>query len=330
MTVKAIDIGYGNVKYVTGRKGGEVQCAHFPSVAPPSSGRDFGAGVATKKDVVKVCVGDSLYIVGPDASLSLPGGKSGRKLIRDYPETDGYLALARGALAYAGDREIDLLVTGLPVNYHAAYRDKLESKLAGEHAYPDGSSIVVKKAWAVPQPIGGFVHYAIQSGLFDELRETHCLVIDVGFFTVDWLVCRGLKVLDERSGSVAGGMSKILSRVAEEISAATGEAFADINRVDAALRQGGKLEWYGRPYELKKFLPKCKPVFDEVMEAIMESVGTLDDIASVILVGGGTAHYLEPLRAICHRNPLLVPDEGIYANVRGFYEIGERRAKRHG
>ena len=160
MTVKAIDIGYGNVKYVTGRKGGEVQCAHFPSVAPPSSGRDFGAGVAAKKDAVRVCVGDSLYIVGPDASLSLPGGKSGRKLIRDYPETDGYLALARGALAYAGGREIDLLVTGLPVNYHAAYRDKLERK----HGKGKAKSLLAHR-------LGRAVYYMLQRNQVFDLNK---------------------------------------------------------------------------------------------------------------------------------------------------------------
>ena len=36
--VRAVDVGSGNTKFVTGVAGTEIRCASFPSVAYPSSG----------------------------------------------------------------------------------------------------------------------------------------------------------------------------------------------------------------------------------------------------------------------------------------------------
>ena len=38
LIVRAVDVGSGNTKFVTGVVGNEIRCASFPSVAYPSSG----------------------------------------------------------------------------------------------------------------------------------------------------------------------------------------------------------------------------------------------------------------------------------------------------
>ena len=38
LIVRAVDVGSGNTKFVTGVAGADVRCASFPSVAYPSSG----------------------------------------------------------------------------------------------------------------------------------------------------------------------------------------------------------------------------------------------------------------------------------------------------
>jgi plasmid segregation protein ParM len=328
--VRAIDVGYGNVKYTTGVDAeGKAVCGHFPAVAAVASGRDIGAGVSAKKDVVTVAAGGNNYLVGPDALLSLKSEMNGRVLSRDYPETDRYLALARGALAYMDCKQIDLLVTGLPVAYLGDYKGRLENRLAGEHQYPDGRTVIVRKAWAIPQPLGGYLQYAIESRS-ETIKDSNCLVVDAGFFTVDWLVCRGLKVIDERSGSLPGGMSKLLARMAEAVSEQVGEPFSDINRLDEALRNGGVLQWYGQPLDIKPFTPRFRPEIDEAVEAILASVGSMNDIGSVLLVGGGAGQFQAGLKQVCRRNPLSVADDGMFANVRGFHLAGAARVQNNG
>jgi len=36
--VRALDVGFGHTKFVVAADGGEVRCAHFPSVAYPTEG----------------------------------------------------------------------------------------------------------------------------------------------------------------------------------------------------------------------------------------------------------------------------------------------------
>ena len=285
MTVAAIDLGYGNVKFTKGRNGQVIECDHFPSVAPISSGIDIGSEALSKKDVARVEVGGVEYIVGRDAMLSLKGS-SGRVLSTDYPERDVYLALAHGALAYMGQSKIDMLVTGLPVNYYRQYREKLNERLTGLHKFPDGREVEIDRAWVIPQPVGGFLNYAMQSGVYGSLRESNCLVIDIGFFTVDWLVCRGLKVIDERSGSVPGGMSKLLESLASIVGNELGEPFDDINRLDIALNNRNQLDWYGKKFDFSHLMSKVDPIINSACESISSSVGTLSDIAKVVVVGG--------------------------------------------
>lgn len=328
--VRSIDVGYGNTKYVLGPEGKGFACDHFPSVAAVKGHRDIGSGVVSRKDVVQVVADGGEFLVGRDADLVLGARQSGRVLHRDYPETAAYLALARGALAYMKQPMIDLLVTGLPVDYHAAYKERLTERLAGRHEYPDGSVVTVAQAWVIPQPIGGFIDYAIGHHCYQDLKETLCLVVDVGYFTLDWVVCRGLKVLDERSGSVPGGVSLWLDKLAQAVSEELQEPFRDLGRLDQAVRRGGRLDWYGRPYTFTHLLPKAAAAIEEALQALRNGVGAFDDIGRVIVVGGGAAHYGDALRAVCRRNPLVVVEDGIYANVRGFAIAGEERVAKHG
>jgi plasmid segregation protein ParM len=329
MIIRAVDVGYGNVKYTIRRDSVNILCGHFPAVAPLSTGSDIGNGVTARRDIFRVNVGNTEYLVGNDAVSSLRLD-TGRVLSAEYPETSQYLALVYGALAYMNVPEIDYLVTGLPVEYFKQYREKLAARLVGSHAFPDGRHIKVKKASIIPQPIGGFLNYAVGNNLYDGLRESNCLIIDVGFFTVDWLVCKGIKVIDERSGSVSLGVSRVLELLANAISNDRDKRFSDINRLDQALRHGHKIEIAGKPYDFNHLLQKVTPVIDNACLRISGSVGDMDDISTVVLVGGGAQLYLEGVRKICKQNPLVVVDDAIYANVRGFMIAEERGAQRNG
>lgn len=329
MTVGAIDIGYGTVKYTRGKRGLAIACGHIPAVAPVYRGIDYGGKVLVQKEVLQVRVGNADYIVGPDAPLSLKQDR-GRILTADYTERDVYLALLRGALGYMKQSHYALLVTGLPVSLYQQHRDKLAARLEGDHPYPNGDTVTIERAWVIPQPVGGFLYYATEFGSYSTLREANCLVIDVGFYTVDWLVCRGLKVIEERSGSIAGGLSKLLEALALELSHALGESFEDINRLDTALNADQKLDWYGTPIDFKHLLPKVEPIIESALATMASSVGTLSDIVKVIVVGGGAKRYLPVIRKLCRPHAIAEVNESIYANVRGYFIAGEKRIADHG
>jgi len=333
MLVCAIDVGYGNVKF-SRTENGMTRYDHFPSIAALSlHDGEVGDGVTARKDIIPVTVGNESYRVGKDAALALPANESGRILNPDYHKSNPYLALFRGALGYMGKpRVIDLLVTGLPVEHFLSGGERgiLEARITGEHAFPDGSSVLIKQGWAIPQPVGGFLQHAWSTGVYDELRESLCLVVDCGFGTVDWVVSKGLKVTWERSGSVPGGLSQPLTRLAKAISDEQDGVFVDIDLLDAAVRGGRKIDLFGSPYDFGHLLPKVMPMMDQVANSLLDRVGRLSDISAVVLVGGGAPLYLESIRKICPRNRLVLVDEALYANVKGYLLAGERRIKTHG
>ncbi|KAK0039482.1 PRTRC system protein D [Biomphalaria pfeifferi] len=96
--VRAIDVGFGNTKYVTGASGGKVSLASFPSLGVRSTDDD-NAGVGSKRKTVMVPVGGFFYEVGPEIELGAQRHRS-RHQHDGFTETDEYRALMAGALHY--------------------------------------------------------------------------------------------------------------------------------------------------------------------------------------------------------------------------------------
>ena len=331
--VAAVDIGYGNTKYVVPSDSGELRCELFPSVAVlDNTVRNHTDDFSARQNITLVTVNGAQYKVGPDAVLSVSPHDTGRVLTNEYSTTDRYMALYLGALSNIGRKTIDLLVTGLPVQHYRSksMREHLEGRLSEEHHYPNGDRITVKKAKVVSQPLGGFAHYALSGKNYTELKDSFSIVCDVGFFTVDWICVKGFQIIDERSGSVAMGVSQLLNALAQEIAVDCGEPFGDINRLDDSMRNGYKFSRYGMEYSYKHLLPKVMPKLDHACEALAASVGTMDDIGSVILVGGGAKYYVNSIRRVCKKNAIVTADDALYANVRGFYGIGLKSASAQG
>ena len=114
MTVRAVDVGYGNTKYVTGISGDEIRCASFPSLAYPFP-RDPSATLgADRRKTVAIPIGGMFYEVGPDVMLAADAFRASQ-MHDGYIDTPEYLALTRGALRMMKVDTIDLLVVGLPV-----------------------------------------------------------------------------------------------------------------------------------------------------------------------------------------------------------------------
>lgn len=328
MPVRAIDVGYGNVKYCQGETEGQLLCGHFPSIASLFTGMDRGAGVMSTRDLIEVESGNSRYLVGRDSIDTLSARDDrGRTLLASYIDMPQHLALLRGALAYIGDLHIELLVSGLPVSYFAQDKERLAERLRGEHRFPEGRIITVRDAWVIPQPVGGFISYFMDSGQLGNLEDLKSLTIDVGYYTVDWLVCRGLKMQEERSGSTTGGMSLILEKLAELISVDRQARLSDTHLIDTGIRNGFRTRIQGQPYDFSHLIPKMDDHITAVMQSVAKSVGSLDDIDVIVLVGGGASCYQKIARKLLNNRDIIVPGDSLYANVKGFYLAGQQRRR---
>lgn len=323
--IKAIDVGYGNVKYTSLLVGNEIQCGLFPALAPQAThGPDLALGLLQKPNTAVVEVEGIFYVVGKDARLS-QDATHGRILDPDYSMTDTHMALIRGALFFMGEHEIDMLVLGLPVNTHAKYHEALAKRVIGVHPVPfknGKKECLVKNVRVLPQPIGAFFDYTSQCGTYDKMRAQMNLLVDVGYYTLDWVVATGTKVNSARTGATNGGMSAVLRAIADSVGRELNEMITDTSSIETALINGVNPIFYGDEFEIADHLRHGRAKADAFINTLATKVGESYDIANIIMTGGGASFFKESLQAKFPRHKIITTGDPIYANVRGFYRAG--------
>jgi len=325
--VRSIDVGYRNTKFtVSGSADRDVNCRLFPSRAPLATAVDLSGGVLDHIDTVAVAAEGNSYQVGPDVELAL-ATHNAPVLHKNFTGTPEYLALVHGAIHYMDVPHLDLLVAGLPVSLLEAKATLVRERLQGTHEITHGRTVVVDRVLVLAQPIGGLINHALLQGTYDRLRTKINLIIDPGFLTLDWVVTKGIQPMPRRSGSFAGGMHAVLRTIAQAISREHRIDYEDYAALDCGLRSG-EFMLYGNAVALAPYLAAAKPVIDEAVNALSNSVGDGRDIDNIVLVGGGAWFFRA---AIEHRFPshhVHLADDAVFANVRGFQHAGEELMRR--
>lgn len=329
--VRAIDVGYGNTKFTMFHNHGqEIVCASFPSIAPQAAvGPDLSGGVFQKRNTFTIEVDGVRYEVGKDADLARDASY-GRILDPAYSLTDTYLALVRGAIAYMGVPHIDVLMLGLPVNTFEQYNQKVAERIRGEHMIPDANGqqrpVQVHEVRVIAQPIGGFFDHSIRNGIYRRMRDQINLLIDPGYYTLDWVVAHGIKMINARSGAHSGGMSAVLGSMAESIGHELKTQISDVTAIDNAIRTNTNPRFYGREYEINRFVEIGKAKARQFVAVLANKVGNAVDIDNIILVGGGAQFFRDVIQEKFPNHELSIATEAEYANVRGFQLLGEQHA----
>jgi plasmid segregation protein ParM len=279
-----------------------------------------------RRDTVQVEADGERFEVGPDIELFAPREQT-RVRHEDYADTPQYLALGYGALRYAGLEHVERLMLGLPVHLMGAKADALKARLAGTHRIDAEHSVRVERVGVVVQPIGGFVHHARTRGLWEAATAATNLLVDFGNGTTDWLVTRGMTATPGRRGSVRCGVADLLRALEDQLIADTGATSIGPSRLERALRRG-TIEIRGRKLALAPYLEAARSVWEPALVALENSVGDVDDIENVFVVGGGAALALEALQARLPTRTIEVVDDPVFANVKGFQLIGRATASR--
>lgn len=317
--VRALDIGWGYTKYSYKDLATEsIDYASFPSLAPRHAGISLASSLLGKRDTVVVKVDGIAYEVGPE-SADLESGDSARNLNDQYIYTEQYRAVFYGALHYIDEDVIDVLAVGLPLNnMHAA--EKLRAMMVGKHAINESRTIEVREALVLPQPLGG-LHYCMAEcerieGLEFMADEVN-LIVDPGFLTFDFLLAKGNRVIENRSGAHSGGVSKILRLIADSISAKHGIHYENLGAIDRNLPRR-KMKINGVVEDLEPHIRAVKPALENSVNYMKNIVGDGNDIDNIILLGGGAQHYLRTISSFYPKHKITVVPAGQMANVRGF------------
>ena len=351
----AIDGGYGLFKHAIADENGELTYGHFHSMAVPSDPATMRSLSVRQRDTIDVVVGDASYEVGRDILLAQTGNDVGREIGDNWVMSDMYRALMLGALHYMNTPVIDTLVLGLPVNQYLneSRCNGLISEYAGKsHKVGGGKTVEVKHVIVRPQPFGGYLDMGDQIDLINNsikkladsnkdselaiakisdanqiVTDLCVLIVDPGEHTLDWLfVDKGS--INTKASSVASdsGRHRIVRDVQRTIEQELGRSVAPSNltRINEALRTGEKLKLGGQLVDMSKYdTVVAQSVADPISRLIEGLRGLEDRIDLIYLVGGHPEIYERELQKRFPYTPVVVSENSLYANVRGFLTMGE-------
>ena len=326
LIVRAVDVGSGNTKFVTAAAGADIRCVSFPSIAYPSSDASPSWPASERRKTVCIPVGRLFYEVGPDVGLAADTFRA-KQLHDEYTESPEYLALLRGALSMMKLSHIDLLVVGLPVALFAVKKAALEKLMVGSHEIGGGRTVTIGKALAVAQPQGALVHYASEHKKLATIGNEQSLIIDPGSRTFDWLVARGMRLVQKQSHSFNRGVSDVLRLLAAEITKSIGTPYRDYDAIDLALRTGKSPIIYQKAYDMSRHLPLAESVAEQAVSTMKEWIESPHSLQNIILVGGGAFLFRKAVKAAFPMHRIHEVKEPMFANVRGFQLAGQNYAR---
>jgi plasmid segregation protein ParM len=326
LIVRAVDVGFGNTKFITGVASGDIRCASIPSLAYPSARDPAALPAAERRKTIAIPINGLYYEVGQDVALATDNLRA-THLHDRYTETPEYMALLRGALALMKFPSIDLLVVGLPVSHFMGKKAALEKAVTGTHDVGGGKTVVVRKALVVAQPQGALVYYAATHQKMATIEHEQSLIIDPGSRTFDWLVARGMRLVLKTSDSVIRGVSHVLRVIAHDIGTEIGTPYTDLDAIDRALRTGKSPMIYQKTYDISKLMPMANTVAERAVGAMLESLPADYSFQNIILVGGGAFLFKGAVKQAFPKHRILEFREPMYANVRGFQIAGMNYAR---
>ena len=326
MIVRAVDVGFGNTKYVTGCSADGIRCASFPSVAYPSARDLSNAPTTERRKTVAVPIDGLFYEVGPEVNLAADTFRATQMHDR-YTDTPEYAALLRGALSLMKLDYIDLLVVGLPVAAFAAKKGALEKAMFGIHEVGGGRAVTVRQALAVAQPQGALVYYASLHQKIQTIANEQSLIIDPGARTFDWLVTRGMRLVQKKSHSINRGMFDIAQAIASEISEDIGTPYRDFDAIDLALRTGKNPVIYQKTYDISRLMPIAQTIARQAVSSMMQWIDASYSFQNIILVGGGAFLFKKAVKQAFPKHTIHEVKDPMYANVKGFQIAGTNYAE---
>ena len=214
MNILGIDIGYSNLKLAFGPKGESAKTHLRPAGAAPAD--RFGSRFDGKAqdEFLHVLVHGQEFVAGvsPDRAEMWT-----RSLHADYTASASYEALFHAGLLLSEMDRIEVLVTGLPVSQYLdeARRNALAEQMCGTHQVTPKRAVSVEKVKVIPQPIGGLLDYIAQEDA--DIEDARVLVVDPGFFSVDWVVIAHKDLHRQSSGTSLNASSVILEEASRLI-----------------------------------------------------------------------------------------------------------------
>lgn len=327
MNVLGIDIGYSNLKVAFGEAQAGMQTLLRPAGAAPAD--HFGSRFdgRAQDDFLHVLVDGESYIAGVSSDRAEMWERS---LHADYSRSPSYKALMHAGMLLSGMNEIDVLVTGLPVSQFndLSKRKELEDKFVGKHQITPKRTVEVAKVKVMAQPVGGLLDFIDQQDSLDcgftVDDDARVLVIDPGFFSLDWVMVSNGQLQRQSSGTSLKASSVLLEQAARFIAEDYGST-PSTEMLENAVRNGkSSILLTGQRVEIAAYIEKASATMASVTaDAIQKSLrveSMSPDI--VVMVGGGAMFFEQAVKQAFHKLKVVTTPSSVFGPVRGFWLMG--------
>lgn len=322
-----LDIGYGVTKAVTAET-----VITFPSVCGYARPLNFQAGEITARHPGdQVWDEEGAWFVGDLALTQLPPGEILRLRGRTADEaTMGHafrVRMAKVALGKllaglsGGDVMHVRLATGVPVD-HMPDAPSLKAALLGQHRVRTDTADCVAHVSAVmvmPQPQGSiYARLLTSEGAINPAHEYQRTgVVDVGTYTVDLALDDDGEFVGAESGSVEGGVSAVLERIATLLETEHRQKIAP-RLVEGVLRTG-KFRAKGDVIDYSDAVEEALAPLRSATLNLMSDKWKTGATVDVIYLSGGGAELVYEAVATAYPQTVLVEQPQL-ANARGFFQ----------
>lgn len=326
LVVCGIDIGYSNVKIAVGKSADyEPTVSIYPAYATSGPEDDFNLVKQNREHEVLVYPGGQewrAFTQRPDA----------RELHDRYHMTDMYLALYLASLDKVTNKMggvIDLVVTGLPVRLaNDAERAKLTARLTGTFTLAPGKTVTVRKCLVLQQGVGVINDIANRKGLIssEELSSSTILVIDPGFFSMDYIAFKNGGRVSNSSGSSFKATSAIIEHIVNRLNEEHPEERSDElpEVIEIALRNNKQTFFNGfRHITLRPLLDLAIPaIAGDVVKELRKTTRALGPVHIIAAAGGGTEFYEKSIREAFPHARVVSSPLPVASNAIGFWNYG--------
>lgn len=329
MLMAGVDVGFGFTKATDGESS-----TLFKSIIGEPQPRSMDDNFFSSEAVsgLHLTLDDRSYFVGELAESE----SRVRQFTLDQAQlvTQHFRTLALAALVRVVPSRVPVnVVTGLPVGYYMEYKDRIIQTLVGEHTIQihgssQGNEVVlnINRVRVIPQPYGSLVDYLFREDgtvLRADAARQKIGVVDIGFKTTDFVVCKGFRHSERGSRTTDTGIAKAFTYISEALNDMSG-VNVEIYRLYDAVREGS-IKIRGAEYDISKVKDE---VFGRLATAItsdMERIWADDwDLDLVLLAGGGGESLFEYLKPLVRGELALLKtqEDPRMGNVSGYVKYG--------
>lgn len=298
---------------------------------------DSGLVYSFKTDYQMYVYNREVYEVG-DISAMGSGGRGAARYTSSNFKVEAIIGITSILKCRQQNKhEILRVVTGVP-SYLAKNNkiiDEMKTNLLGSHevksvTWDNVETITfdIAEVIVVPQPLGTMYSYVFDDAtgtLNQKLLEQRAVVIDIGWGTTDIAVLESGRVRSTFGFDI--GVSDFISGVQEDFNADQPDAnifSVAPHELDDKLLRSTVVETPFGEYDLADYCNKQKEIqAKKIYESVMGLGLEFNKFYKIILTGGGSVKYDQELRNVFNDPRLIIQNDAVMANARGFWLLGK-------